>query len=101
MQKSQMARDVFVEESQRMRELYLPDALQPTAASDGVARRHAFAAPVERHHRRFGEGRRQECARFMGQVMIEEMPAVAHAFAMTEARLQVMRHAVQQLARRV
>ncbi len=103
MQEAEVTREVLVQQPQRMRQVDLCDPVIVAAVEVSETGRRAFAAAVHRHHGGRLERRREEGAGLVREVMLDEAPAFEDAIdgRPREAPRQMMRRAVDQLARRV
>ena len=84
MQKPEIARDNFVQQPERMRQIDLLQAPVLPVGEEAIARGRLLAATVHGKHRGLGKRRREKGARLVRQVMLDEMPreriVVARAF---------------------
>jgi hypothetical protein len=101
-QEAQVTRDVLVEQAERMRQRHFVEPLVAAVAIHPVLGRRVLAAAVESQHGAFVEGRREERARLMREVMRHEVPSPRRLCARrAQTTLQVMRDAAFELARRI
>src|SRR5438477_11526581 len=102
MKKSQMARDVLVNQSERVREIDLAQTSIVTVDEHSIARRRSLTAAVHRQHGRCIERRSEKSAGLVCKMVLDEMPAertvVTHA---CKALTQMVRGAAGELAWRV
>src|SRR5438876_12440118 len=102
MQKSKVPGYLFVEQTEGMRHVHLPEPFQAVAFAHGVASGCFLAAAVEREHCGFLEGTWMKRAGRMGQMVRHEMPFErllgSHA---AKARFEMMRRSIRKLARSI
>src|SRR4051812_9230704 len=94
-----MLGDSLVKEPEGVRQRHLTDSAVAAVHELSIARRGPFSAAVERHYRGFVERRREGRARFVSEVMLDEVPApMPIRLRGHEAFAQMVRRAVDQLA---
>src|ERR671914_2365579 len=88
---AEIVRDAFVQEAERMRQVYLPDAAEFPTSIMAIGGSGLLATSIHGEHRGLVERGGEERARLVRQVMLDEMPAVRSVMARSvEAPAQVI-----------